>query len=299
MVYTYVLYNPSMTRRLASMVVVVLGCVLIAIGCTPNIDDGPMSVENQLTNGAPIYTQTCATSTCHGTKGEGIRLSNGFKAWSLVGEEFQTRHPNAQVVFDVIRSGSESSLLALTDQQIYDAIACQLSQNQITLDSPLTAKNAFTTFGGNMSGKAQGGLYPPSDNVTLVDLSPVRDLPIVAQNDRLRIQIDQIAEASAIGKIELPEDSVFLIVVIALTDLNQSSVIVDPTYVYLSTPNGDFLQPQSTDIHSAIEKFHTQTIKAQHGTVGLVVFILPAPDGYDQLIYDDGVGDRLSLALKP
>jgi len=292
-------YNPSMSKHFALVLVFLLGCIFITISCTSNTNDKPLSIESQLANGAPIYAQTCATSTCHGTQGEGIRSSNGFKAWPLVGDEFQTRHPNAQAVFDVIRSGSESNLLALTDQQIYDAIAYQLGQNQFVHDTPLTAKNAFMTFGGNMSGKAQGGLYPPSDYVILVDLPPVRDLPIVSQNDRLRIQIDQIAEASAIGRTKPPEGGIFLIVVIALTDLDQSPVVVDPSYVRLSTLISGLLQPQPTDIHSAIEKFHAQTIRPQYGTVGLVVFTLPVLDGFDQLIYDDGVGDRLSLALKP
>jgi len=288
-----------MTRHHIPMVVAVLGCALIAIGCASNVSDKPVSVESQLENGAPIYAQNCATSTCHGTQGEGIRSSNGFKAWPLVGDEFQTRHPNAQIVFDVIRSGGESNLRALTDQQIYDAIAYQLSQNRITPDSPLTAGNAFTTFGGNMSGKAQGGLYPPSDNATLIDLPSTRDLPIVSQNSRLRIQIDQIAEASVIGKTKPPDGGVFLIMVFVFTDLDQAPLTVTPNYLRLSTLEGDLLQPQSVNIHSAVERFHEQTIKPQHGTAALVVFELTPPDGFDQLVYDDGTGDRLALALKP
>jgi hypothetical protein len=174
-----------------------------------------------------------------------------------------------------------------------------LNQNQITLESPLTADNAHVTFGGKMSGEAQGGLFPPSDNAILIDPPLTRELPIAAQNDRLRIQIDQIAQAGAIGKSKLPEGGVFLIVVIVLTDLNQSPVMVTPNYLRLSTSNGDLLQPQASDIHSAIEKFHERTIKPQHGTVGLVVFTLSTPEDFDQLIYDDGVGDRIVLALKP
>jgi len=288
-----------MARRLAPMVVFVLGCVLVAVGCASNVSDKPVSVESQLENGAPIYTQTCATSTCHGTQGEGIRSSNGFKAWPLVGDEFQTRHPNAQIVFDVIRSGGESNLRALTDQQIYDAIAYQLSQNQITLDAPLAAGNAFTTFGGNMSGKAQVGLYPPSDNTVLIDPPPTRGLPIVSQNNTLRIQIDQIAEASTIGKTKPPDGGVFLIMVFVFTDPDQAPLVVTPNYLRLSTPQGDLLQPQSVNIHSAIERFHEQTIQPRHGTAALVVFALTTPDGFDQLVYDDGTGDRLALALKP
>jgi len=282
-----------------------IGCASLLLGslfaCSPKSTTShpPVSVESQLASGASIYKQSCATSSCHGTNGEGIRSGNGFSVWPLVGDEFQPRHPNAQVIYDVVRSGGENNLRALTDQQIYDAIVYQLSQNQIMVDAPLTAENAFTTFGGNMSGKAQGGLYPPSDNAMLIDMPLTRDLPIVSQNGRLRIQIDQIAEASAIGKTKPPKDGVFLIVVITLIDLNQSPVTVTPNYLRLSIPNGDLLQPKPVNIHSAIEQFQTRTIKPRYGTVGLLVFVLSAPDGFDQLVYDDGTGDRLALELKP
>ena len=255
----------------------------------------PASMESQLTNGAPIYKQTCATRTCHGTRGEGIQSDNGFKVWPLVGDDFQSRHPYAQIVFDVIRSGSERNLLALTDQQIYDAIAYQLNQNQISLESPLTAENAFTTYGGEMSGEAQGGLFPPSDNAILIDPPLMRDLPIAAQNDRLRLQLDQIAQASAIGN----NKGMFIILVIAFEDLSDEPFLLHPENLKLSTPDGKLLEPQSINLHSAIEKFHERTIQPQHGTVGLVVFASSAPKDFDQLIYDDGFGEPLILALKP
>lgn len=259
----------------------------------------PASVESQMATGVPIYAQTCATSTCHGTNGEGIRSGNGFRVWPLVGDEFQSRHPNAQIVFDVIRSGGEPNLLALTDQQIYDAIAYELSQNQIPLESPLTAENAFKTYGGSMSGQAQGGLFPPSDNVALINMPFNLDLPIAAKNEGLQLQLDQIAQASAIGNAKPPAGGVFLILVIVFNDLDNDPVTVSPEHLRLSTAGGDLLEPQSINIHSAIEKFHTQTIKPYHGTVGLVVFTLSDPEAFDQLIYDDGAGNRLTLALKP
>jgi len=294
-----------MTARTPPLVTVALGWILIVSSCTfsrplrSNAGEVPASVPDQLASGGPIYTQTCATSTCHGTQGEGIRSRDRFKVWPLVGDEFQSRHPNAQIVFDVIRSGGEPNLRALTDQQIYDSIAYELSQNQITLDSPLTADNAHAVFGGKMSGDSQGGLYPPSNNAVILTPPLIRDLPITAQNDRLRLQIDQFAVASAIGKSKLPNGGVFLIVVFVLTDLDQTPITVNPAHLRLSTPGGDHLQPQSIDIHAAIEQFHEQTIKPQHGTVGLVVFTLTAPDQFDQLMYDDGEGSRITLRLKP
>ncbi len=258
-------------------------------------NDAPASVEDQLASGKPIYTQTCATSACHGTQGEGIKTGNGFSAWPLVGEDFQSRHPNAQIVFDVIRSGGERNLLALTDQQVYDAIAYELEQNQITLASPLTAENAFTTYGGAMSGIVKAGLFPPSDNAVLIDTLPGRDLPIFAQNDTLQLRLDQIAEASAIGSSK----GTFLILVIKFSDLDNQPITLRPAYLSLTTSGGENLKPQSTNIRSAIEKFHEQTIKSQHATVGLVVFTLTAPEQFRQLIYDDGARKPIRMALKP
>ena len=287
--------------RLIFGINLVLVSLLALAGCmyiskpTPLASYSPVSVESQLASGAPIYTQTCATSGCHGTQGEGIRSDNGFKVWPLVGTEFQSRHPNAQIVFDVVRSGGERNLLALTDQQICDSIAYQLSQNQITLESPLTADNAFRTYGGSMSGNSQGGLYPPSKNAVITSLPLTHDLLIAAQNDRLRLQLDQIAQASAIGNA----NGIFLILVIVFNDLDDEPITISPDHLRLATPGGELLEPQSVNIQSAIEKFHAQTIKPQHGTVGLVVFGLTASDQFDQLIYDDGAGARIILALKP
>ncbi len=291
--------------RFAFGITFTLAFLFIFASCTytrnpkPPASYTPASVESQLANGAPIYAQSCATSTCHGTQGEGIRSGNGFSVWPLVGAEFQSRHPNAQIVFDVIRSGGEPNLRALTDQQIYDAIAYELSQNQIPLESPLTAANAFITYGGSMSGQVQGGLFPPSDNAVIISTPPTRDLPIATENDMLRLQLDQITEASAIGNTKPPAGGAFLIMVFVLTDLDQAPITVSPDHLNLMTPSGDGLQPQSINLHSAIEKFHTQTIKPQHGTAALVIFTLSDPEQFDQLIYDDQAGNRLALALKP
>ncbi|MBE0682305.1 MAG: cytochrome c [Anaerolineales bacterium] len=259
----------------------------------------PASVESQLTNGERIYAQTCATSTCHGTQGEGIRSETGFSAWPLVGADFQSRHPNAQIVFDVIRSGGEPNLRALSDQQIYDSIAYELSQNQITLASPLTSANAFTTYGAAMSGQSQGGLFPPSNNAALINMPFKLNLPIAAKNEGLQLQLDQIAQASAIGNAKPPAGGAFLILVIVFNDLSTEPITVSPDHLRLSTAGGDLLEPQSINLHSAIEKFHTQTIKLYYGTSALVVFTLSAPEQFDQLIYDDQAGNRLTLALKP
>lgn len=291
--------------RLAFGISIGLMCTFVLMSCgqgddqTPTALVLPESVNTQLASGAAIYTQTCASSTCHGTHGEGVRSANGFSAWPLVGPDFQARHPNAQVVFDVVRSGNEPNLRALTDQQIYDAIAYELSQNQITLQSSLTAANAITTHGGLMSGSAQGGLFPPADGVVMSRMPETRALPIAAESDSLRLQVDQLSEASAIGIAKPPSGSTFLIVVFVLTDLDQSATTVGPDSLTLTTPSGDVLQPQSINIPSAIERFHTQTITPEHGTATLAIFTLTAPDQFDRLVYDDGAGGQLALALKP
>ena len=150
-----------------------------------------------------------------------------------------------------------------------------------------------------MSGQAQGGLFPPSDNATLINMPFKLNLPIAAKNERLQLQLDQIAQASIIGNAKPPAGGVFLILVIVFNDLSTEPIVVSPDHLRLSTASGELLEPQLINIHSAIEKFHTQTIKPYYGTSALVVFTLSAPDQFDQLIYDDQAGHRLTLALKP
>ena len=290
-----------MAKRLILIISVASSFVFLLLGCaltrnaTSSVSDTSSSIERQLASGAPIYKQTCATSTCHGTQGEGIRSGSSFSAWPLVGDEFQSRHPNAQIVFDVIRSGDEPNLRALTDQQIYDSIAYEFSQNQIALKSPLTADNAFAIYGGSMSGQPQGGLFPPSDNVVINATPHTWGLPIITESPKLRIQIDQIVEATAIGNAK----ATFLIIVIVFSDLDDQPITVSPNHLSLSTPSGDLLEPQSISIHSAIEKFHEQAIKPQYGTAALVIFTLSAPEQFSRLIYDDQAGNRLTSTLKP
>jgi hypothetical protein len=285
-------------------ITVAIICLVVLIRCTqtggltPLASQPPASLDSQLAGGAPIYVQTCATSTCHGTHGEGIRSGNSFSMWPLVGTDFQSRHPNAEIVFDVVRSGDEPNLQRLTDQQIYDAIAYELRENQIALRAPLTAANAFITYGGTMSGEVQNGLFPPSDNVVMRGIPPTRRLPLAAENGRLRMQVDQIAEAGAIGNSMPPAGGAFLILVVVMTDIDQAPFTVSPDDLRLSTPTGDLLRPQSIDPHSAIEKFHLRTIDPQHGVAALLIFTLPAAEQFDQLVYEDQAGNRLVLALR-
>ncbi len=291
--------------RLASKITVAFGCAFLLadclFACSPKSSATvPLaSIEGQLASGARIYTQTCATSTCHGTHGEGIRSGSSFSVWPLVGADFQTRHPNAEIAFDVIRSGGEANLRALSDQQIYDSIAYELGQNRIPLTAPLTASNAYATFGGLMSGSTANGLYPPLGDFQLAISSSHAPLPLSAAAGGLRLQVDQFAQASAIGGIKPSAAGVFLMLVFVLADTGPATIAVGPENLALTTPSGSILNPVPVDPHTAIEKFHDQTIQPQYGTAALAIFSLPAPDQFDQLIYADGPGNRLALSLKP
>jgi hypothetical protein len=282
-----------------------LGCAFLLLNglfaCNPKTvtSPPPTSIESQLASGEPIYKQTCATSSCHGTDGKGLRSGNGFSVWPLVGDDFQARHPNAQIVFDVIRSGGEPNLRALTDQQIYDSIAYELRQNHISLQAPLTAANAFHTFGGQMSGSKVDGFYPPLGSYQPAATPPHVDLPLSAEGGDLRLQVDQIAAASAIGGTKPHTGGIFLMVVFVLADSGQAPIAIGPENLSLTTPSGDTILPQAIDPHTAIEKFHAQTIQPQHGTAALAIFSLPTPDQFDRLTYSDKYGNRLELSLKP
>ena len=219
--------------------------------------------------------------------------------WPLVGDDFQARHPNAEIVFDVIRSGDEPNLRALTDQQIYDSIAYELSQNHIFLQAPLTTTNAYQTFGGQMPGINIEGFYPPLGNYQPAATPPHADLPLSTEGGDLRLQVDQIAATSAIGGAKAPAGGDFLMLVFVLTDTGQTPITVGPENLSLNTPGGDSLLPQTINPHTAIEKFHIQTIQPQHGTAALAIFSLSAPDQFDRLIYADKYGNRLELSLKP
>ena len=292
-----------MVRR-PNFALAVFACTFLLVdclfGCTPKTVTTlpPTSLENQLASGAAIYEQTCATKSCHGTDGGGLKSGSGFSVWPLVGNDFQVRHPNAEIVFDVVRSGDEPNLRALTDQQIYDSIAYELSQNHIPLQAPLTAANAYVTFGGQMSGSVDGGFFPPLGNYEPAVTPPHADLPLSTEGGDLRLQVDQIAGANAIGSAKPPTGGTFLMLVFTLADTGQTPITVGPEDLSLTTPDGGILSPQTMDPRTAIEKFHTLTIQPQYGTAALAIFSLPAPNQFDRLIYSDQQGNRLELRLK-
>ena len=279
------------------------GSILIACGeptaaPAPTPDAG--TVAEQIARGAPLYAQNCATANCHGIKGEGIRAGNSFSAWPLVGPEFAARNPNAQVVFDVVRSGDEQNLRAMTDQQIYDAIAFELSQNGTPSGAPLTAQNATTQY-ATQSGSASfnpAALYPPTDGVKyLVPSTPPR-ASYAASNDYAALRVDQIAEASSIGEAAPPANGKFVLMVLALQDLTDHPIDVDPGFLRLYDSTGRADAPQVFPVNFPIEQLHHLTIQPGYGTAAITAFALAAGASLDRLVYDNATGHALTLSLK-
>lgn len=259
----------------------------------------PETFADQVARGAPLYAQNCATSTCHGAQGEGVRSGDTYSAWPLVGPEFEARNPNAQVVFDVVRSGSEQNLRAMTDQQIYDAIAYELSQNGVSLDGPLTAHNALSVAtGASRSPATSGGLYPPPANVRLVGPPfTLIDWGGGGSGGYLTWRVDQLATADRIGSRTPPEGGLYLLLVVAFANENDRPLDVGPEFLRLSDSQGNVHEPQTLDLNYPIERFHQQTIEPEHGTAAVVIFTLPAGAVLQQLTYDDGTGHAMILAL--
>lgn len=273
---------------------ILMACAAPTAAPTPTPNVG--TVADQLARGAPLYAQNCATAACHGAKGEGIRAGDSFSAWPLVGAAFQARNPNAQVVFDVVRSGDEQNLRAMTDQQMYDAVAFEQSQNGAALSAPLTAQNAATTPGGNASFNP-AAIYPPLDHVRyLAPPTPPRAF-YDASNDYVALRVDQIAQASSIGNAT-PPGGVFVLMIFAMQDLTNQPLAIDPKFLRLFDSAGNASAPQPIDFNFPIEQFHPIAVQPAHGTAAIVVFPLATNAAPDKLVYDDATGHSLTLSLK-
>jgi hypothetical protein len=268
-------------------------------GSVPGVEGSPPSVADQLARGARLYAAGCATARCHGAHGEGIRSGEGFQVWPLVGPGFQRRNPNAQVIFDVVRSGSERSLRAMTDQQIYDAIAYELSLNGARLQSVLTGGHAADVASGPAASDSRPDpLHPPPRGVRFSPSSAApRAPPHAAGNSHLRLRIDQMARATAIGHRSAPAGGAFALVVIALQDSTDRPIAVEPRRLRLRTSAGAKLEPGDLDLEYAVERLRPQTISPGHGTAAVAVFALPAGATPVELTYDDGTGHALSVEL--
>ena len=271
--------------------------ILCASSCR-SISASP--VADQLSRGQTIYEQGCATAVCHGINGEGIRSGNEFRDWPLVGEAFQRRNPTAQVIFDVVRSGGEASLRALTDQQVYDAIAHELSLNDVELSEMLNSQNAPRISSGATAGAPElGRLFPPPGNAVLISTWAAPALPVYAENSDLRIRLTRIALAASIGQTVLPDGGSFVLVVFTLEVLADHPLEVGPQYLRLATINGHILEPLEIGLDHPVARFYTQNIQPEHGTAALAIFALPETANIGHLRYTLPSRRPLLLNLAP
>jgi mono/diheme cytochrome c family protein len=256
-------------------------------------------VSEQLSRGKVIYEQGCATETCHGLEGEGIHSDNGFRARPLVGEEFQRRNPTAQVIFDVVRSGGESSLRALTDQQIYDSIAYELSLNEVELSKPLNSQNAPDVISGPAADIPElGSLFPPPGNARLISTLPVSSattLPIQTENSELRIRLTQIALAASIGEKVAPDGGNYLLAVFTLEDLADHPLEVGPQHLKLVTEDGKMLEPLEIGLNYPVDRFYARAIQPEHGTAAFAIFDFPEAAKIGHMQYN--LPDKQQLIL--
>jgi len=245
-------------------------------------------VEAQLSHGAPVYARDCATAECHGAQGEGLRQGDSFRAWPLVGPEFEARNPNAQVIFDVVRSGSEANLRALSDQQIYAAIAYELSLNGVSLPSPLNAENAAGVASGEtIPADRWSELFPPPGNADLLTPMSVPGTPGRSANESIDLRVDQMALASQIGEAKPTPGGVFVILVLAFQNLGVGDVRLEPAYLSLIDADAQAHQLVETRLAYPIEAFHSQIIPPEHGTAAVGIFSLPPATQPNQIIYQD------------
>ena len=114
------------------------------------------SLAAQASTGGPIYQHECLN--CHGPTGAGVPGKNEPSD----GVRFQQRNPTALVIFDVVRSGRERHLRALTDDQIWQAIAAELARQGVDLGGqPLSAANAGTVLTGPSAQLNPRLFFPP------------------------------------------------------------------------------------------------------------------------------------------
>jgi mono/diheme cytochrome c family protein len=114
-------------RRALAVLLVPLGLSSALATVVPHSGPAPSGFAAQATSGRETYALSCLI--CHGDHGQGVP----GKTEPTEGRLFQGRNPTALVVFDVVRSGREPSLRALTDAQVWAAIAAELSANGVDL----------------------------------------------------------------------------------------------------------------------------------------------------------------------
>ncbi|MGH7721253.1 MAG: c-type cytochrome [Candidatus Dormibacteria bacterium] len=113
-----------MPRRLLALLIAVVGLVGAAAIVSALIPEP--AFRAQAAAGSMVYTQTCLS--CHGGPG-GPGVAG--RTEPLQGPRFAQRNPTALEIFDVVRSGREPNLRALTDDQLWAAIAAELLANGV------------------------------------------------------------------------------------------------------------------------------------------------------------------------
>ena len=223
-----------------------------------------------------IYQQDCATESCHGVNGDGILSSDGFHSWPLVGEEFQHRNPTVQVILDVVRNGGEISLHALTDQQVYDAIAFEMSLHDVELSEMRDVQNAPLISSGKAAGvQKRGSLYPPPDNAGLISNWSAPGLLVLVEINNLCMHLTQIALVNDIRHTLLPFEESYVLVVFTLEVLTDHSLEVGPQNLRLVTEDGHMLEPLEIGLDYPVTRFYPHHIEPEHALVALAIFTLP------------------------
>ena len=282
--------------RLARLCIFLLA--ILNVSSCRSISASP--VEDQLSRGQEIYEQGCATADCHGINGEGIRGGDKFRVWPLVGEEFQRRNPTAQVIFDIVRSGGESSLRALTDQQVYDAIAYELILNDVKLSELLESHYAHRLTSGTAAGKPEpGSLFPPPGNARLISTWSAPVLPIYVENNSLQFRLTQIALAASIGQEVPSAGGSYVLIVFTLKVRGDHPLEVGPQHLKLITEDMQMLEPLEIGLDYPVARFYSQNIQPEHGTAALAIFALPETANISHLRYTPPSAKPLILNLVP
>ncbi|HMD87694.1 MAG TPA: DUF4352 domain-containing protein [Anaerolineaceae bacterium] len=285
--------------RICTAALILLILTVTGSACTEQASPTPepMTFDKQAVLGRPVYYQNCATTLCHGTDSEGILKGGSYLVAPLIGAQFLKRNPNTQIMFDIVRSRNDPNLLALTDDQVYQAIAFDLTLNQIQLKDAITPQNAAELPAGGS--QRTGQLYPPVSGINLLDTTSGPSLPIITTKGNLSLRVDQLAFTGSVGNYTPTRSGgLFVIVVLAIKNLSNKPLGIDPKYLSLKDSNGIKHNPQSLNFTNAVVRFHSEQVQPQYSFSGYAIFGLAKETGYKSLTYDDGSGNPLTLELK-
>ncbi|MDR3572751.1 MAG: DUF4352 domain-containing protein [Anaerolineaceae bacterium] len=286
-------------NRIFAKALILLILAMIGTACAEQASPTPepMTFDKQAVLGRPIYFQNCATTLCHGTDSKGILKGSSYLVAPLIGSQFIERNPNTQVMFDVVRSRNEPNLLALTDEQVYQAIAFDLTLNQMQPKQAITSQNAQALPPGGS--QKTGQLFPPVSDIKLLSTTSGPTLPKTASNNTLALRVDQLAFTGSVGTYTPTRaGGTFVIVVLSIKNLTDKAVNVDPKFLSLTDTNGNKHNPQSLNFVYPVVRLHSQQVQPQNSYSGYAIFGLAQATSYRSLIYDNGSGSPLSIDLK-